>query len=167
MGGAGALSSCKERCDTAVQFVVGTVAEFEERAAKVVQLGNKSIGVFRIRDKFYALRNYCPHQGAPLCAGRVLPDLTTPGPGQVEVDEEAWFIACPWHGWEYDVRTGQSYFGAGHAPARSYHVRTEDTAADARPARVPGPYTADAYEVVVDDHYVIVDTSRRADSTAP
>ncbi|WP_406474328.1 Rieske (2Fe-2S) protein [Streptomyces platensis] len=147
-----------------MQFVVGTVGDFEERQVKVVRLDDRSIGVFRIDGRFYALRNYCPHQGAPLCQGHVLPDLAAPRQGEVGVDEKTWFIACPWHGWEYDIRTGQSYFGAGHAPARTYRVRTESAAGQEDVRRRPGPYVADSYEVIIDDQHVIVDTSRRAET---
>ncbi|MEU0899338.1 Rieske (2Fe-2S) protein [Streptomyces massasporeus] len=147
-----------------MQYVVGTVAEFEERRAKIVRLGNRTVGVFRINDEYYALRNYCPHQGAPLCAGKVLPDLSAQDGSQIDVDEGTWFVACPWHGWEYDIRTGQSYFGANHPPARGYHVSVTAQASPPEiPGRAPGPYVADSYEVRVQDRYVVVDTSRRPD----
>lgn len=149
-----------------MQYVVGTVAQFEERHAKIVQLDNRTIGVYRIDDEYYALRNYCPHQGAPLCAGKVLPDLTADRAGRVDVDESTWFVACPWHGWEYDIRTGQSYFGADHPPARGYPVSVTAQPPEAVPGRSPGPYVADSYDVRVQDQYVVVDTSRRPERPA-
>lgn len=150
-----------------MRYVVGTVTEFEERRAKIVRLGNRTVGIFRIKDEYYALRNHCPHQGAPLCAGTVLPALTADSTGRVEIDEETWFVACPWHGWEYDVRTGQSYFGADHPPARGYHVSVTAEPPEGRPrGRSPGPFLADSYEVHVEDRYVVVDTGRRPENSA-
>ncbi|MGY6653660.1 Rieske (2Fe-2S) protein [Amycolatopsis sp. TRM77291] len=136
--------------------VVGKVSEFRERDGKIVEIDGKSIGVFRVDGRFFAIRNYCPHQGAPLCEGHILAGLRA-DEKPASVDESTLYIACPWHGWEYDIRTGQSYFGAGHAPARTYRVHTET-------GRRPGPYTADSYVVTVEDGDVVVDTSRRADA---
>lgn len=136
---------------------------------RVVQVGRRSIGVFRVGDEFYALADHCPHQGGPLCRGRVAPAPIAGGPGQVAMAPGGAFVACPWHGWEYDVRTGQSYFGPGEAPVRSYPVTVEqggppadpDPVTDPVTGRRPGPYVADTFDVSVEERYVVVDTAGR------
>ncbi|WP_218612044.1 Rieske (2Fe-2S) protein [Pseudonocardia sp. KRD291] len=132
---------------------------------RVVQVGKRSIGVFRVGDEFFALADHCPHQGGPLCRGRVAAAPTSGLPGEFGMADGA-FVACPWHGWEYDVTTGQSYFGPGEAPVRSYPVSVEPAAAHPAAAhpttgRLPGPYVADTYDVAIEDRYVVIDTAGR------
>lgn len=150
-----------------MRIVVAKVSEFPPGGRKVVQVGNRSIGVFRVGEKFYALNNYCPHQGGPLCLGRTAPTAVSDKPGDFRVKEDELFLACPWHGWEYDVKTGQSYFGPGETPVRSYGVdisHGEDLTGDKSirfPDRVPGPYVAETFDVRVEEDYVVVDTTTR------
>jgi len=126
---------------------------------RVVQVGRRSIGIFRVGDEYHALADHCPHQGGPLCRGRAAPLAVAGAPGEVALDPDRVFVACPWHGWEYDVTTGRSYFGPGEAPVRSY--ATEVVAVDPATGRVPGPYVADTYAVTVEDRVVVVDTAAR------
>jgi nitrite reductase/ring-hydroxylating ferredoxin subunit len=149
-----------------VKIVAGRVADFEPGEHRVISAAGRSIGVFRLGDRFYALNNHCPHQGGPLCSGRTVPWLRSGGPGEVEADAEVALIACPWHGWEYEIATGQSFLGPGEAPARGYvaHVESGRTLHDelGHPSgRIPGPYVAETFEVHIDDDYVVVDTSSR------
>lgn len=149
-----------------MRIVVAPVSEFARGDRRIVRAGKRSIGVFRVGENFYALNNYCPHQGAPLCLGRTAPTATSAGPGDFGVTEDI-FLACPWHGWEYDITTGQSYFGPGEAPVRSYGVAVspgDQIGADVKfPDRAPGPYVAETYDVRVEDDYVVVDTTINAD----
>ena len=134
-----------------MRIPVARVEDFPPGERRIVEAGRRSIGVFRVGDRFYALNNHCPHQSGPLCLGRVAPAPTSSGPGDYSLDGDV-FLACPWHGWEYDLATGQSYFGPGVAPVRSYEVSIE---------RIPGPYVAETFAVDVEGDYVVVDTSRR------
>ncbi|HVT68831.1 MAG TPA: Rieske 2Fe-2S domain-containing protein [Trebonia sp.] len=107
-----------------MKVVVGRVSDFENGGRKIVDVNGKSVGVFRIDDQFYAIRNRCPHQWGPLCLGDFAPRAVSSGPGDVHVDDGPPLLACPWHGWEYDLATGQSFAGPGHglAPALVYDV---------------------------------------------
>ena len=92
---------------------VGSVEEFAPLPArKVVEIGGEEIGVFRLDDGFYAWRNACPHQGGPVCQGRIYNRvLEALDAGRRSLgrryDEERVHIVCPWHGLEYDIRTGR------------------------------------------------------------
>ena len=82
-------------------------------------------------------------------------------------------VACPWHGWEYDLETGQSFMGPGETRVKAYEVAVERgdrwrgrPARDARrrcptrrapPAGSPGPYVAETFRVYVEEDYVVVD----------
>lgn len=136
---------------------------FADGERRIVELGGRSIGVFRVGESFYGIRNRCPHQGGPLCLGHVLGDAVADAPGQARVSDDPLRIACPWHGWEYDLNSGHSFMGGAVAGVRSYGARVEPGAAlldsaPARPAeRVPGPYVAETFEVRVEDEYVVLE----------
>jgi 3-phenylpropionate/trans-cinnamate dioxygenase ferredoxin subunit len=104
---------------------LGRIEEFPERSVRVVSTGRGEIGVVRWHGQFFALRNICPHEGAGLCEGTVRPRISAAGVGQLLADEDAPVVTCPWHGWEFDARTGQSVFGDPQCRVRTYPVRTE------------------------------------------
>jgi nitrite reductase/ring-hydroxylating ferredoxin subunit len=145
----------------AMRIVVCRLDEFPPGERRIVQAGRRSIGVFRVGDNFYAINNYCPHQGGPLCLGRTKPWVSAAGPGEFVMADDELLLACPWHGWEYDLATGQSFLGPGEPPVRTYAVSVEPMAGE-RGGRLPGPYVADTFPVHVEDPYVVVDTSPRA-----
>ncbi|TVZ06777.1 Rieske (2Fe-2S) protein [Trebonia kvetii] len=157
-----------------MRVVVGKVSDFANGDRKIVEVNGKSIGVFRVDDRFYALRNRCPHQFGPLCMGTLAPRAISGGPGDVRLDSGPPLLACPWHGWEYDIATGQSFMGPGrgNVPALAYDVSVlpgsellPAEGAEARTdGRVPGPYVAETVPVSVEQDYVVVEDSpaRRA-----
>jgi predicted TIM-barrel fold metal-dependent hydrolase/nitrite reductase/ring-hydroxylating ferredoxin subunit len=98
-----------------MKVVVGKVSDFGNGDRRIIDVNGKSIGVFRIDDRFYAIRNRCPHQFGPLCLGTLAQRAVSDGPGDMRMDDGPPLIACPWHGWEYDLATGQSFMGPGDA----------------------------------------------------
>lgn len=66
------------------------VAELAEGEARVVEADGRSIAVFNVAGTYYAVDNACPHRGGPLADG----------------DLDGAVIACPWHAWRWDVRSG-------------------------------------------------------------
>ncbi|MBW0104997.1 Rieske (2Fe-2S) protein, partial [Pseudonocardia sp. KRD291] len=105
-----------------MRIVVAKVDDFAPGDRRIVTRGRRSIGVFRVGDRFFAVNNHCPHLGGPLCEGRTQAQVRSDGPGRYTVADEHTMIACPWHGWEYDLETGQSFLGPGEPPARTYEV---------------------------------------------
>jgi 3-phenylpropionate/trans-cinnamate dioxygenase ferredoxin subunit len=71
-----------------------------------VEAGGRSIGVYNLGGEFHALRNLCPHQGAELCKGLVRPLMVADGPEQIDFEREGEIVRCPWHQWEFDIKTG-------------------------------------------------------------
>ena len=146
-----------------MRVVVAPLSRFGDGERRIVEVGGRSIGVFRVGESFYGLRNRCPHQGGPLCLGHVLGDAVADSPGNASISSDPLRIACPWHGWEYDLDSGQSFLGGAMAGVRSYGARVESggsvlEAALASPSeRVPGPYVAETFEVTVDDEYVVLE----------
>lgn len=87
---------------------VGPVGDFPCRRVRMVAIGRRQIGIVRWRDRVYAVSNLCAHQGGPLCRGVLSARLTAAEPGKLTLDESAPLLACPWHGWEFDLRTGRA-----------------------------------------------------------
>ena len=93
-------------------FNVGKIEEFEDKSKKVVTIGDEEVGVFRLGKEFFAWRNICPHQGGPICQGRIFSlvleniDEKMESHGRI-YDNNKVNIVCPWHGLEFDIRTGE------------------------------------------------------------
>lgn len=108
---------------------VGKASEFGDPGRKVVALDDGEIGVFRLGDAFYAYENRCVHQGGPVCQGRLIKrveevigeDRTSRG---LKYSDDCVNIVCPWHGYEYDIRTG-CHQGDARVRLRPYDVRLD------------------------------------------
>jgi nitrite reductase/ring-hydroxylating ferredoxin subunit len=148
------------------RYVVGTVDEIPSGGRKILEVAGRSIGVFNVGGEYFALLNRCPHQGGPLCEGHTLGFLRSDTPGDYQYSRPGEILRCPWHGWEFDVRTGQSWFDPGRVRVRRYEVAVEPGAAlrTAEPASEPGmeglqkgPYVAETYPVSVEQQYLVVE----------
>lgn len=71
-----------------------------------------SLGVFNINGEYFALKNVCPHQGAPLCMGSVHATHRPSDVFEFRPDLEGRVLRCPWHGWEFDIVTGKALYDA-------------------------------------------------------
>jgi nitrite reductase (NADH) small subunit len=92
------------------RYVIGSVADLPPGAHRVVEVAGRQIGVFNIRGRIYGLHNRCPHQAGPVCrasglTGTLRADERTGWRPEWVHDGEV--IACPWHGLEFHVPTGQ------------------------------------------------------------
>lgn len=93
---------------------------------RIVEINGRSIGVFNVNDEFYAVRNRCPHKGAPLCRGMVT-GLVVGDLYEFEYQRDGEILRCPWHGWEFDLKTGGSIFNPHKMRVKSYPVSVEPT----------------------------------------
>jgi len=139
------------------KHLVATVDEIPPGARKIVEVAGRSIGVFNLEGEFFALRNRCPHQGGPLCHGTLAGFVSATKPGEYRISRHGRILRCPWHGWEFDVTTGQSWFDPGNVRVRRYEV-TVEPGPDAPPRQMePGPYVAETYPVSVERQYIYVE----------
>src|SRR5688572_27019051 len=104
------------------KYVVGTVEEIAPGTHKIVEVGGRSIGVYNVNGEYFAILNRCPHQAGPLCKGNTYGFLKSGGVGEYEYSRPGEIVRCPWHGWEFDVRTGQSWFDPVQVRVRRYNV---------------------------------------------
>ena len=86
---------------------VAQADDFDDGDRVIVEIEGREIAVFRIDGEFYALLNYCVHQGGPLCEGSVSGALTVTDDFELNYSRENEIISCPWHGWEFDIKTGE------------------------------------------------------------
>lgn len=116
----------------------GPVEEFVSGAMRIVQAEGRDLGVLRWGESWFALRNICPHLGAPVCTGPVQPYLGQDDTGgeDLVVDHDRPVITCPWHHWEFDLATGRSLIGADRL--RVYPVEIVDGRVMVRTARARG-----------------------------
>lgn len=131
-----------ERC------VVGRLSEFAPGSRKIVTVGGRSIGVFNIRGQFYALRNRCPHQGAPLCLGRVKGTTLSSKLYEYVYGRDQEIIQCPWHGWEFEIATGRTHFNPHGMRVKAYEVTVESAVAE--------DVTLETLEVTTEGEFVIL-----------
>jgi nitrite reductase/ring-hydroxylating ferredoxin subunit len=134
------------------KHVVAKVEEVPPGASKLVTIGNRQIGIFNLKGEFFALLNRCPHEAGPLCEGKVVGLIGSDGPGNFQVLRPGEMVRCPWHGWRYDIRTGQSWCDPDEARVRRYHVSVEPGQ-----SIVQGPYVAETFSVSVEEKYIVVD----------
>ena len=108
---------------------IGPASEFGDPGRKVVAFENFEVGVFRLGGEFFAYLNHCPHMGGPACQGKMIAkveeviaeDRTSKG---MMFSKSKMHIVCPWHGFEFDIRTGRH---PGNSKARLRPIKVAVT----------------------------------------
>jgi 3-phenylpropionate/trans-cinnamate dioxygenase ferredoxin subunit len=139
------------------RYNVGRTSDIPDGGRRLVDIGGRSIGVFNVGGRFFALRNRCAHQGGPLCRGRVFPRLDSERPGEYDYEDGSYLLECPWHGWEFDMSTGQSWFDPARTRVRRYPVSVESIDPNRSSGLQRGPYRVESFPVAVEEECVIVD----------
>ncbi|MBS0561524.1 MAG: Rieske 2Fe-2S domain-containing protein [Proteobacteria bacterium] len=134
------------------KHVVAAVADIPPGSRRLVTVRGRPIAIFNIGGEFFGLFNRCPHQGGSLCDGILTGLVESDEPGQYRTSREGEIIRCPWHGWEFDIRTGQSWCDPAHTRARAYPVEVAHGE-----SLVQGPYVAETVPVTVEQDYVVVE----------
>ncbi len=134
------------------RFVVAKASEVSPGQRQLVTAGGREIAIFNVAGAFYALANKCPHESGPLCRGTIVGLSTADVPGQYRLERPGEFVRCPWHGWEFEIKSGQSY-----VDPTSTRVRTFDAKVEPGADLVKGPYVAETFSVTIEDDYVVVE----------
>ena len=135
-----------------VRHVIATAGEIPPGSRKIVNIRGRAIGIFNLGGEFFALLNRCPHQGGELCKGTLIGLVTSTEPGRFEYSRPGEMLKCPWHGWEYDIRTGQSWCDPNDTRVRAYPVSIEPGE-----TLVRGPFVAETFPVTVEQDYIVVE----------
>jgi nitrite reductase/ring-hydroxylating ferredoxin subunit len=112
------------------ELFVAKLGDFKEGDRRIVRSPKGEIGVFHHGGAFYAYANNCVHSGGPACEGITIPkvvdiiaeDKTYHGQ---TFDENEMHFVCPWHGYEYDLKTG-TCIGDPRLKLRRYDVVQRD-----------------------------------------
>lgn len=121
---------------------VGAVEDFADGRPRVLTVDGREIGVLLWQGRAYGVGTVCPHMGGPVCEGTVFARMRTEDALlQMEADDERPMLVCPWHGWSFDIPTGNAIF----------ELRSETASTAARRKRIR------TYDAKVADGRVLVD----------
>ena len=106
---------------------LGSVNDFPVGKFRLVRVGRREIGVLRTSGgAFYAVLNYCPHRGAPICWGKVGGTMLPSEPGELRYGMEDQILRCPWHAFEFDLESGCSILSDSRLRLRTYPIEVVD-----------------------------------------
>jgi len=134
------------------KHVVASASEVAPGGVKIVIVDGREIGLFNVKGAYYALMNRCPHAGGPLCAGQVMGLAMSDEPGRYRLDRPGEMVRCPWHGWEFEISTGQSW-----CDPRQLRVPRFAVAVEPGEDIVKGPYIAETFSVSIENDYLVVE----------
>jgi nitrite reductase (NADH) small subunit len=110
-----------------MEHKVGQLNDIPEKDALIIDIAGRPVGVFKRGEKLFAVKNLCPHKRAPLACGTVEGTmLPTSCAGELTYGMEDQVIRCPWHGWEFDLVTGECLFGVSDSRIKTYPVSVRD-----------------------------------------
>jgi nitrite reductase (NADH) small subunit len=106
------------------RHAVCAAAELRPGERRIVELEGRSIGVFNVHGRYYALHNGCPHKGGELCAGLITGTVLPTTERAFAYGREGEILRCSRHGWEFEIATGRA-LADPRVRARTYRVSVE------------------------------------------
>ena len=85
------------------------VDDLRENEGRRFLVDDVDVALFKVDGEIYALNNVCPHQKAPVIYDGFIYDGA---------------VACPAHGWEFDLKTGK--LGGKRKGLDCYEVRIQN-----------------------------------------
>ncbi|SMF35458.1 3-phenylpropionate/trans-cinnamate dioxygenase ferredoxin subunit [Xaviernesmea oryzae] len=134
------------------KHIVAALAEIPPGSQKLVHVRGRAIAVFNVNGELFGISDTCPHQGGSLATGATVGLTTSEEPGKFCHSRPGEFVRCPWHSWEFDLRTGQSW-----CDPRKFRTRPYDLSVEPGEALVAGPYVAETFGISVEDQYIVVE----------
>ena len=134
------------------RHVVAKVSELTPGNRMRVDIGRRAIALFNVGGEFFAIGDTCPHEFGSLCKGKMTGLAQSSMPGEYSMIRRGEFVKCPWHGWEFDIRTGQSW-----CDPQTMRVRSYDASIANGKEIIKGPYVAETFPVLVENDYVIIE----------
>jgi len=134
------------------RHVAASVADLPPGSRLLVEIAGRPVALFNVDGEIFAILNRCPHAGGSLVHGYLTGRLTSPCPGDYDYSAMRELIRCPWHAWEFDLRTGQSWCEPERVKPRRYVVSVAE-AADLAEDRL----VAETYPVSLEGTYILVE----------
>jgi 3-phenylpropionate/trans-cinnamate dioxygenase ferredoxin subunit len=132
--------------------VVAAVAEVPPGARKRVEVAGRPVVIFNLAGEFFALGDKCPHFGGSLSHGVQIGLVRSSQPGEYARCRPGEVIKCPWHGWEFDIRTGRSFCDPAKIRARRYPVAVKSGAELGE-----RQLSVETFPVRVEDDYLVIE----------
>lgn len=105
---------------------LGPADEFPVGEFRIITVGRREIGVLRREDgRVQAVRNWCPHKGAPMCKFKPTGTMVPGPPGSLEWAHDGDILRCPWHGFEFHIESGLRPYTDSRMRLRIYPARIE------------------------------------------
>ena len=109
-----------------MDVVVGRVDDVRREGCRVVQVNGRPVGVISVGEEFFGLSDRCPHMGASMCTGTLGGTFVPAAPQELVYGMDQGVLRCPWHGWEFDLRTGRSLLEPDRVGLKTYRVTERD-----------------------------------------
>ena len=109
-----------------VKYVVAPAANVPPGERMCVEVSGTRIVIFNLDGEFHGLLDQCPHMGGLLSEGVLIGLVEARKPGCYAYSRAGEIVRCPWHGWEFDIRTGKSRFDPNRWKTRPIDVDVED-----------------------------------------
>jgi 3-phenylpropionate/trans-cinnamate dioxygenase ferredoxin subunit len=137
------------------KYVITKAADIPVGSRQCVTVAGRDIVVFNVDGEYFGLADKCPHRGARLSAGMLVGRIESGGYGDYHLKSRGTTVRCPWHGWEYDLKTGRSFCDPNHVRARGYEI-------EAVPGQsiVEGPFKAEAFPIEREADYLVIELPR-------
>jgi nitrite reductase/ring-hydroxylating ferredoxin subunit len=133
------------------KYVIARARDIPPGTRELVEVKGRRLVIFNLKGEFFAVSDRCPHQGGPLSKGKLTGFVSSSEPGHYCYSRKGEVIRCPWHSWEYDIRTGKSWCDPRRTQVRRFEVTVETGT-----QLVEGPYVAETFPVRVEDEYLVV-----------
>jgi nitrite reductase (NADH) small subunit len=106
---------------------VASVDDVPDNEFLIVDVENTEIGIARIGGEYVAVRNQCPHHGAPIChGGMILGTMLPSASGEMSYGLDGKVLICPWHHYEFSLESGRPLFTDVQGRVRLYEVVIDD-----------------------------------------
>ena len=132
------------------KVVVAKTSEIPRNEQKLVLARGRPVVIYNLDGEWFALSNKCPHQGGALCQGRRVGLVKSTGPGEYEFSRQNEIVRCPWHGWEFDIRTGKSICEPEAITARRIQIECQ------KAADLEEGLTVETFEITVEDELLVL-----------
>ncbi len=101
--------------------------ELELERKKAVVVNGKAIVLVKSKNgEVFALRDVCPHKGPCLSLGMIDENCSSSSVGEYIFEKDKEVLRCPWHSWEFDIRTGRSIFNPDKVRVKTYEVNIDN-----------------------------------------
>ncbi len=138
---------------------VARLSDMPPGSRRRVTVKGQTVALFNVKGEFFAVLDRCPHAGASLCDGRLTGLMSADGPGEYRHSREGEILRCPWHGWEFDLRTGKSCAEPTKLWIRNFDVALEPAGGEAGdlPEKPAEPLAATTFPVSVEDAWIVIE----------